>query len=592
MVLNDTALAERETKIFPSDDIVSPRFPIYTRANTGEVFTVASSPFTWSLFGRVDYEGGFRDALIRMGAFTAEDFSEEGPGRCVCVASFGGYIYISVSISRILGVRAPGMTPEAIDQSFFGEHPDVRPYRAHPDDEDEERSAATGAWMNQILTAPDADAVNRGHRQAIEELVAARPDLTKLSNTDLVARARWLAEELRPVFATHMVNLYGATIISGTISAGCRAAGRPDLESKVISGFGDVDSARQSFELWSLSRIIRSSPTLTAEFDKGLDGLSDRLLTLSGPDVDEFFDRWDAFMLDWGFIGPSVWELRSATYGTEPSIVLHMLEGARKVADEGSPQTRTASFIDERASAIATVIALLEGTELHGPFQAAAAAAQIALPGREGSKVLCTRLVDEARITMRELGQRFVRNGQFEKWTDILLLLDSEIDDFLANPAPWEAAISDRRATLLDLEGRTPPFIIDSEYPSIEDFVSESTGELAKATVGETLTGLGVSPGTHTGYVKVVESIEDDVEIEPGDILVANTTDSSWGALFLSAGALIAQTGAPVSHAAIVSRELGIPASVSVPFAMQRLVTGMKVSVDGNTGVVEVLEVP
>ena len=124
-----------EKKIWPSDDSVGARFPIFTRANTGEVFTVASTPFTWSLFGRVDYEGGFRDALIRMGTFVAEDFGPEGHGRCVCVASFGGYVYISVSISRILGVRAPGMSPEAIDQSFFGDHPDVTPYRAHPDDE-------------------------------------------------------------------------------------------------------------------------------------------------------------------------------------------------------------------------------------------------------------------------------------------------------------------------------------------------------------------------------------------------------------------------------------------------------------------------
>jgi phosphohistidine swiveling domain-containing protein len=580
-------------KIWPSDDVVSERFPIFTRANTGEVFTVASTPFTWSLFGRVDYEGGFRDALIRMGTFVADDFGPEGHGHCECVASFGGYVYINVSISRILGVRAPGMSPEAIDQSFFGDHPDVTPYRAHPDDQNDEREAATGAWMNQIMGAPDADVVNDKHREEIDQLVANRPDLSALSNAELFERAKWLAEQLRPVFATHMVNLYGATIISGLIAGACGAAGRPDLETKVISGFGDVDSAQQSFELWEISRIVRSSAALTAEFDKGLDGLLQRLQAVTGPDAESFFSAWDVFMKNWGFIGPSVWELRSNTYSSEPSIVLHMLEGARKAEDSNSPHARSASFVGERAAAIATVTGLLEGTELHGPFQAAAASAPIALPAREASKVQCTRIVNEARLVMRELGTRFVSSGDLQRWDDILLPMDIELDDFLANPASWKDTLAERRTMLSDLETKIPPFIVDGTYPSIEDFVSgESTGDIPVAEVGETLHGLGVSPGVHTGLVKVVQSIEDDVEIEPGDVLVALTTDSSWGALFLSAGAVIGQTGAAVSHAAIVSRELGIPAAVSVPSAMEKLKTGMTVTVDGSTGLVTVLSLP
>jgi pyruvate,water dikinase len=580
-------------KIWPSDDIVSERFPIYTRANTGEVFTVASTPFTWSLFGRVDYEGGFRDALFRMGTFVPEDFGPEGHGQCECVASFGGYVYISVSIFRILGLRAPGMSTGAIDQSFFGENPNITPYQPHPDDENEERSAAMGAWMGQIMGAPDANVVNAKHKAEIDQLIAARPDLSSLSNKELFERAKWLADELRPVFATHIVNLYGATIVSGLINGACAVAGRPDLETKVMSGFGDVDSAQQSFELWELSRIVRSSPELAAEFDKGLDGLLQRLHALTGSDAERFFAGWDVFMTNWGFIGPSVWELKSVTYASEPSIVLHMLEGARKVGDEGSPQARTANFAGEREAAIATVTTLLEGTELHGPFQAAAAAAPIALPGREASKVQCTRIVDEARRTMQELGTRFVSSGDLGSWDDVLFLMDTEIEDFLADPASFKPTIAERSALYSVLETKVPPFIVEGKYPSLEDFKSASASDaVAPVVVGDTLTGFGVSPGVHTGLVKVVDSIEDDVEIEPGDVLVANTTDSSWGALFLSAGAVIGQTGAAVSHAAIVSRELGIPAVVSVQSVMQKLVTGMTVSVDGSNGVVTVLGLP
>ncbi len=578
-------------KIWPSDDVVSKRYPIFTRANTGEVFTDAATPFTWSLFGRVDYEGGYRDALIRLGAFSREDFGPEEPGLCECVGSFGGYVYINLSLSRVFGVRAPGMTTDAIDKSFLGEHPDIRPYRPHPADENPERSAAMGAWMGSILSAPDTSA-NEKHRVDIDELVAARPDLTKLSPTELLERAKWLAEELRPVFATHIVNLYGANIVAGLLAQCCQVAGKPELAPKIISGFGDVDSAQQAFELWDLSRVVRASPELAAAFDGGLSGLLDRLHAMKGDEASAFFKGWDTFMNHWGFLGPSVWELRSPTYASEPGIILHMLESLRKVADSGSPRERTTSFIAERATAIKEVGKLLEGTELSGSFQAAAASAPKLLPAREATKVLCTKLVDEARRVMRELGGRFVASKHLPRWQDILLMMDTEMPDYLANPAKWADTVNERRAKLSLLESKRPPFLIDGEYPAMKDFEDISKDTIEPAHVGETLVGIGVSPGQHRGLVKVVKSIRDEVEIEPGDVLVALTTDSSWGALFLSAGAVIGETGAAISHAAIVSRELGIPAAVSVPFCTKKLVTGMEVSIDGNTGVVTVLSVP
>jgi rifampicin phosphotransferase len=81
----------------------------------------------------------------------------------------------------------------------------------------------------------------------------------------------------------------------------------------------------------------------------------------------------------------------------------------------------------------------------------------------------------------------------------------------------------------------------------------------------------------------------DPGELGPGDVLVAVTTDSSWGPLFLTAGAVVVDTGAAVSHAVIVSRELGIPCAVSVVGATQRIANGAMVTVDGTTGTVTIL---
>lgn len=586
-----TIAEPKQDRIWPSDDAVSARYPIFTRANTGEVFVDAASPFTWSRLGRVVYEGGYRDALIQLGAFSQDDFGPLEHGKCECVASFGGYVYINLSLSRVFGVRAPGMTTDAIDKSFLGEHPDVRPYRPHPDDENEDRTAAMGAWMQSILTAPDVSA-NQRHRAEIDEIVAARPELASLSNDELVARVMSLTDELRPVFATHIVNLYGANVVTGLLAQCCDAVGRGDLAAQIIAGYGDVDSAQQSFDLWELSRIIRTSPALSSAFEQGLTGLKERLDAI--PDdgaVSKLRAGWATFMKNWGFLGPSVWELRSPTYASNPDIVLRMLDGARRIGDEGSPSARTSDTKSNREAAIAEVAALLEGTEVHGQFLAGAASAPILLPAREGSKVQCTRLVDEIRITMRELGSRLVEEGHVAHWSDVLLVMDTEMEDYLRNPATWTDTIRSRRAQLTELEAKRPPFLVDTTYPSIDDFTAVRDDEAPPAVPGDRLTGIGVSPGSHRGKVKVLQSLQDDIDVEDGDVLVALTTDSSWGPLFLSAGAVVTETGAAISHAAIVSRELGIPAAVSVPYCTQRLTTGMEVSVDGNTGEVIVNEV-
>jgi pyruvate,water dikinase len=69
---------------------------------------------------------------------------------------------------------------------------------------------------------------------------------------------------------------------------------------------------------------------------------------------------------------------------------------------------------------------------------------------------------------------------------------------------------------------------------------------------------------------------------------VATTADASWGPLFLAAGAVVVETGSTVSHAAIVSRELGIPAAVSVADATRFIRDGSTITVDGDTGTVVV----
>jgi pyruvate,water dikinase len=93
--------------------------------------------------------------------------------------------------------------------------------------------------------------------------------------------------------------------------------------------------------------------------------------------------------------------------------------------------------------------------------------------------------------------------------------------------------------------------------------------------------------GRVEGRVRILLTPEEGEKLQPGEILVAATTNVGWTPLFPKAAAIITDIGAPLSHAAIVARELGIPAVVGCGQATTRLKTGDRVIVDGGQGIVQ-----
>ena len=111
------------------------------------------------------------------------------------------------------------------------------------------------------------------------------------------------------------------------------------------------------------------------------------------------------------------------------------------------------------------------------------------------------------------------------------------------------------------------------------------------AVAGEVLQGTAGAPGEVTGVARVVLDPSDPTAVEPGDIMIAPTTDPSWTPLFLAAAGVVVNVGAVASHAAIVCRELGVPCAVSVIDATARIPDGAMISIDGSTGTVTVISV-
>jgi pyruvate,water dikinase len=107
---------------------------------------------------------------------------------------------------------------------------------------------------------------------------------------------------------------------------------------------------------------------------------------------------------------------------------------------------------------------------------------------------------------------------------------------------------------------------------------------------GNMITGSPGSAGRVEGLVRRLDKPEEGDQLQDGEILVTTQTDIAWTLLFPRAAAVVTDVGAPLSHAAIVARELGIPAVVGCGDATMRLKTGDRVRVNGTQGFVELVD--
>ena len=139
------------------------------------------------------------------------------------------------------------------------------------------------------------------------------------------------------------------------------------------------------------------------------------------------------------------------------------------------------------------------------------------------------------------------------------------------------------------IRGRFNPFEWVNDPNKRMDYY-DSTMPITITSDSETLKGFAGAAGRVEGIVHILATPEEGYKLEPGEILVAVTTNVGWTPLFPRVAAVITDVGAPLSHAAIVARELGIPAVVGCGNATLRLKSGDRVLVDGGQGIVHILE--
>lgn len=197
---------------------------------------------------------------------------------------------------------------------------------------------------------------------------------------------------------------------------------------------------------------------------------------------------------------------------------------------------------------------------------------------RERTKVAVLSLGGEVRRVQLELGRRLCDVGVLAEPTQVDLLSDAELRDAVRDHPPSAVLLAQRRRWVERYE---------SEGPLPPRFRGAPDRAPAQLPAGDRLEGWATSPGRARATAKVVRSAVDT--LEPGLVLVAEATDASWSPLFVDAAAIVLERGGPLSHAAILARELGVPAVLNVAGATS-LLDGRDVLVDGDAGIVVVTD--
>ena len=215
---------------------------------------------------------------------------------------------------------------------------------------------------------------------------------------------------------------------------------------------------------------------------------------------------------------------------------------------------------------------------------------------------------------VRELGDVFVAHGFLEDREDIFLLHRNEIYGAIYDlnigwatladargPSYWPAEVAKRKAWLEKLGGWTPPPALGMPPEQVTEPLSVMLWGITQETVeewlggagdadGSELRGVAASPGKVRGKARVVTTAEQLHAVQDGEVLVCRVTAPSWAPVFSKVAAAVSDLGGIMAHTAIVSREYGLPAVVGTGYGTVRIETGQLIEVDGDNGVVTILE--
>jgi pyruvate,water dikinase len=377
-----------------------------------------------------------------------------------------------------------------------------------------------------------------------------------------------------PVFATGL----GAYALAGVL---LRSLATHDELQVVLRGLPHNPTTEMDLRLWALAREVRGDPAtaravretpperLARDYRGG--ALPPKLQTGLGE-----------FLRLYGHRGVAEIDLGLPRWSEDPTYILGVLANYLRLDDpELAPDVQFRRAAREAEEMVAELArrASREG-RLRGGLVGFLLNRTRALAGaREVPKFFAVLALARARALLWEVGEEMARSGLLERAEDIFFVTPPEAGAALAG-GDLRSTVRERRAGYeRELGRRRVPRVL------LSDGTEPAAEEAPVAAADGALRGTPASPGVVRAKARVILD-PTGARLEPGEILVAPSTDPGWTPLFLTAGGLVMEMGGAMSHGAVVAREYGIPAVVGAPDATDRIATGQWITVDGSAGTV------
>lgn len=298
----------------------------------------------------------------------------------------------------------------------------------------------------------------------------------------------------------------------------------------------------------------------------------------------------------------------SVPFSTLPAYIAQLKDGRNL-------DRPTAKLREDRDRIVAEYRALLNSDEERGAFDQMIGLARTVFPYVEDHKFYCEHWYTTAFFNkIRVFGRLMSKAGLIEDAEDIFQLREDEVRQALSDMllhwgtgapargrAHWPAIVARRKQIIEKMKqwspppalGKVPEAILDPMVLMLWGVTSEQLKSWStppdKINPNE-LRGFGASSGVAEGPARVITDVADIANVQEGEILVCPVTAPSWAPVFSRIRAAVSDIGGTMSHAAIVAREYGMPAVVGTGHATKRIRTGQRVRVDGDSGIVELVD--
>jgi phosphohistidine swiveling domain-containing protein len=380
-----------------------------------------------------------------------------------------------------------------------------------------------------------------------------------------------------------MIAVIGRTYrLLGALLKRYYGADTDEVVAKLISGVTGNITMETNKRLWDLSRAARLAPEVEQVL-RQVEPAEVRPALQASPAGRGFLRAVDRFLAEFGHREVHM-DIFYPTWGEDPIPVFSFIASYLDVDETQSPHQQQERLVRERELLTRMVMKDVEkglaGHLLVAPlFRWILRQTQTHTRERDTMHFEMTRLFPPIRRLMMELGSRWVADGLIDQQEDIFYLGVDEMAELANERQPVSEKIELRKGAFSDSRRNPGPNIIrdgKAVYADQAGVVAEDSG----------LHGVAGSPGRAAGKTCVIMGPDEFGKLKKGDILVAPITNPVWTPLFAIAGGVVTEVGGILSHGAIVAREYGIPAVMSVPGVTRRLLDGQRVTVDGSKGVV------